>query len=85
MSVTGISGIVPPVGGTTKHVQSKEKTLTNDVYRHGKLAKKEMKAANKLEHKAHKVFFVAVCLFCCLLTLINRNMRNSRKLYEKVT
>lgn len=55
MSVSGISGVIPPVGSHTKHVQSKEKTLANDVYRHARLAKKEMKVANKLESKAQKV------------------------------
>jgi hypothetical protein len=48
--------IVPPVGSRSIHVQSKEQTLEGDVYRHTKLAKKELKAALKAEHKAQKVW-----------------------------
>ena len=47
--------IAPPMGSRSNHVQSKEQTLEGDVYRHAKLAKKEMKASAKAEHKAQKV------------------------------
>lgn len=75
--------VIPPAGGRSIHVQTKEQTLENDIHRHSKLAKKELKAAGKAERKAMKVLSRLIDGRICINTLFHLGTHSLREGYAQ--